>query len=567
MVASHRDIQQQWPLGLQGSVAIVLVACALRLGCVFSDFSAARPIETASSRWFHPDMHLLQGGVRIYEGDIVGEVQEEPHVRPTSHRLVATSLVTVLDRAASPEALPPEEHKESIAGVKLAVAAENVREADGDSSLAAAAAPASLASPLPSLLEEPRPLASAKTPPNSLLMTTFQRFQSAFARSANSGRQSTDSNGKSEEHVLQIFIIAGLLIAFVAIVVCVIMTGSDSDDDKKPDSYKNNGLLLATGAGELRGHPFMPGAGIAAVSSAVPQSYPPRSSPGRVSLTGGEGLLQQHIPRLNLNLVQDAGSGSLQYCPAPLGFFSGPFVGDIQNDEADRGPGEPRSLPQQDGYTIASPGGSEGNRSTGVAAISDVPPPLCPVLVLPVSEARFAVPMQSLTKVDPKGFDILGLSGNPLLHAAVRRSQLGGCFLEVGMAHAHSSPRATIGPVTDSASASSGWEIHGPNGAFYGMLDSLPGGAHVVTHGGGDQTSGQPASKSAARQVMVIDGDVTSKRFTVTSGTGRALASATVSNNHFDAELLECRVLPNVDGILVLSCLLAVVLLSPGAGF
>jgi len=245
---------------------------------------------------------------------------------------------------------------------------------------------------------------------------------------------------------------------------------------------------------------------------------------------------------------------------------------------------------------LSSSAAADGRTSAGSAATSGLPPPLCPALVLPVSEARFAVPLQALTRVDPKGFDILGLSGNPLLHAAFRRSAAGST-LEVAMAHAHSSPRATVGPVStnlDDGAASdgpvSGWDIRGPNGAFYGMLIPLASGAHVVQVGGGVERQnpggsgsgwGAPAPASApvppplgskgstkaaaGRQVMVIEGDIASKRLSVTSSGGRTLAAVSVARNASDAELLELRVHPNVDGILVLSCVLAVILLAPGS--
>lgn len=172
------------------------------------------------------------------------------------------------------------------------------------------------------------------------------------------------------------------------------------------------------------------------------------------------------------------------------------------------------------------------------------PPALCPTLVLPACEARFAVPLHILAQIDDGEFDILGMSGSPLLRAAVRKSPTGK-VLELMMAHAHSSPRAVVGPLVHG-----GLDICGPGGSFYGRLEPQASGTYAVTIEG------------SSHQVMCIDGDVSARRLTVTSHDCRPLASASIDDHFGDIEHLELRIHPGVDAVLVISCVLAVFILG-----
>jgi len=183
----------------------------------------------------------------------------------------------------------------------------------------------------------------------------------------------------------------------------------------------------------------------------------------------------------------------------------------------------------------------------GIEGPMGVPPPLCPTLVLPVCEARFGVNMNDLAALTQEGeIDIVGLSGNPLLRAAVKKVH-GNRRLEISMPEAGSAPRATVGPA---AQGSRSLELRALKGAFYGMLEMRNTGACYVVKDGG--------------VVLTIDGDTDSLQLSIKSGQGISLASVRCSQEFLgEVDHVEVRVEPGVDTVLVLSCVLAVLLLSP----
>lgn len=189
---------------------------------------------------------------------------------------------------------------------------------------------------------------------------------------------------------------------------------------------------------------------------------------------------------------------------------------------------------------------------TGAASSVGLPPPLCPTLVLPVCEARFGVRLYDLAQVSSEGaLNIVGLSGNQLLRAAVRTSG-SRRTLEISMPEAGSAPRATVGPPMQEYTTEASTrvlEIRGFKGAFYGTLEMRQSGACYVTQSG--------------RTIMAIDGETDSLQLTIKSYTGQALASVRCSNEPFGGvDHVEVRVEPGVDPVLILSCVLAVLLLS-----
>lgn len=184
-----------------------------------------------------------------------------------------------------------------------------------------------------------------------------------------------------------------------------------------------------------------------------------------------------------------------------------------------------------------------------------LPPPLCPNVVLPNCEVRVGVPMHELGKISSEGeLTIVGLSGNPLLRAALRKAE-GGRTLEISMPEPRSAPRATVGPaiqdvVGPNNTRSRAVKICGMKGAFYGMLEMRSTGACYVIKDG--------------QTVLIIDGDSESLQLAIKSGQGLPLAAVTCSSEPFGgSEHLEIRVQPGVDTVLVLACVLSVVLLSP----
>lgn len=168
------------------------------------------------------------------------------------------------------------------------------------------------------------------------------------------------------------------------------------------------------------------------------------------------------------------------------------------------------------------------------------PPPLCPTLVMPVCEARFGVPMKELAGTTTEGtLNIVGLSGNPLLRAVLKKKSL-----EICMPEKNSAPRATIAP-----SAGDGYEIRGMKGSFYGYLRVQPTGKCYVVKDG--------------QTVLLLDGDTEILSLSVKSGLGQQLASVRCSAEPFGGvEHVEIRVEPGVDTVLVLAVVLGVLLLS-----
>jgi hypothetical protein len=182
------------------------------------------------------------------------------------------------------------------------------------------------------------------------------------------------------------------------------------------------------------------------------------------------------------------------------------------------------------------------------------PPPLCPTLVMPVCEARFGIPMYELAQLASEGeLGIVGLSGNPLLRAVVKKVGAHR-MLEISMPEQNSAPRATVAPSTDSnlslMQGSRALEIRGMRGSFYGILEMRSSGACYVVKDG--------------QSVLTIDGEEHSLQLSIKSSIGAQLASVRCSAEPFGGvDHVEIRVEPGVDTVLVLSVVLAVLLLSP----
>jgi hypothetical protein len=165
--------------------------------------------------------------------------------------------------------------------------------------------------------------------------------------------------------------------------------------------------------------------------------------------------------------------------------------------------------------------------------------------------------MYQLADVKVEGeLGIVGLSGNPLLRAVVRK--VGNSrALEISMPEQNSAPRATIMPLavgselaSQSVERSRALEIRGMRGVFYGILEMRSSGACYVLKDG--------------QSVLTIDGDADSLQLSIKSGVGLQVASVRCSAEPFaGVDHVEIRVEPGVDTVLVLAVVLAVLLLSP----
>jgi len=178
----------------------------------------------------------------------------------------------------------------------------------------------------------------------------------------------------------------------------------------------------------------------------------------------------------------------------------------------------------------------------------DLSAPICPTVIMPSCEARFAVPLHALSEVSAEGsFNIMDPLGNPLFCAVVRQAH-GGRKLVISMAIPGSTPRASIGPLNGGKGDQ--LEICGPGNSFFGTLELEKNGTYLVRRGG--------------RTVMEIGGEPKSPRpgLKVLSPEGQPLASINCTlEAHNGVDHLEIRARPNVDSVLILCCVFAVVLL------
>jgi len=178
-----------------------------------------------------------------------------------------------------------------------------------------------------------------------------------------------------------------------------------------------------------------------------------------------------------------------------------------------------------------------------------VPPPLCPTLVMPVCEARFGIPMTDIARLGVEGeIDIVGLSGNPLLRSFIKVDQTNQRILEICMPEKNSAPRATVAP-SQLGLATPGYDIRGMKGSFYGFLEI--------------QSSGTCCVIKDGQTVLLLDGDTNNLQLSIKSGLGLQLASVRCSAEPFGGvDHVEIRVEPGVDTVLVLAVVLAVLVLA-----
>mmetsp|Transcript_25781 Transcript_25781/g.47127 ORF Transcript_25781/g.47127 Transcript_25781/m.47127 type:complete len:508 (-) Transcript_25781:61-1584(-) len=197
----------------------------------------------------------------------------------------------------------------------------------------------------------------------------------------------------------------------------------------------------------------------------------------------------------------------------------------------------------------ASFAGAATPQAAAVPVVRKGPPPaLCKALILPHAEARFVVVMSSLTE-DASSFEILGLSGRPLLKAAKRMMDGGSRrFVDLSMTPARSPILATAG-IFPSGYARSGSQIKvlGAGGAPYGELQK----------------------QASARYCLQVDGeqtlsmDTSGGQMVFYNPSGANIATAVKGSDQTIAdgkEHLEVRAVPGADSILILCCVLAVAL-------
>eukprot|EP00448_Togula_jolla_P037454 CAMPEP_0170624480 /NCGR_PEP_ID=MMETSP0224-20130122/30252_1 /TAXON_ID=285029 /ORGANISM="Togula jolla, Strain CCCM 725" /LENGTH=484 /DNA_ID=CAMNT_0010950999 /DNA_START=70 /DNA_END=1524 /DNA_ORIENTATION=+ len=199
-----------------------------------------------------------------------------------------------------------------------------------------------------------------------------------------------------------------------------------------------------------------------------------------------------------------------------------------------------------------SSGDGESIAPASAPSVNVAPPALCPALVLPQCEAWFAVSVEKLME-GIGSFDVLGLSGNPLLRANVRHSQGGGRTIEVSMMPGNPM-LASIGTPTEASCGPGVLEVRNSTGWLYGYLKPTARREYALVCD--DKTVLTLNSDDHGRLVLCAAG----------SSSPLARASKGMEGGVFvNAEHLQVRVDPGVDAVLMLCCVLAVVLFGGGA--
>lgn len=195
-----------------------------------------------------------------------------------------------------------------------------------------------------------------------------------------------------------------------------------------------------------------------------------------------------------------------------------------------------------------------------------LPPPVCPSLILPNTEARFLVNMESLLRLGTGKLAVRGTSGRILLEAMVKEED-GRRKLALASVGCEDDPRVRI---QTSKPPGQALEVYGRENDFYGTIESgSAGGGSFLVHAG--------------KQVMSIDlntanpADLQMTAFAMGGpgpGHGRQLGSAGRSPGQGGGSMSgptqdnwRVTVKPGADAMLITSCMLSMALLrQPGAG-
>lgn len=180
----------------------------------------------------------------------------------------------------------------------------------------------------------------------------------------------------------------------------------------------------------------------------------------------------------------------------------------------------------------------------GVPAIDAAgkPTPLCPSLVLPTSESRFAVALYELARAGADStLHVVSLSGKALLSLKIRDSSR----IEVSLAMQGDRPRCSIHVPEDEGP----FTICGQNESPYGTFSATAHNIHEVTVQG--------------QAVYSVEGNSKTLKFSVTTPKGEPVALARVNNTDYPGgDHFELRTLPGTDTVLVTAVVMAVVLFT-----
>mmetsp|Transcript_51596 Transcript_51596/g.122776 ORF Transcript_51596/g.122776 Transcript_51596/m.122776 type:complete len:425 (+) Transcript_51596:139-1413(+) len=196
---------------------------------------------------------------------------------------------------------------------------------------------------------------------------------------------------------------------------------------------------------------------------------------------------------------------------------------------------------------------------SGVSILARVesggPPPICPSLILPHTEARFQIALPSL-RGSTGQVDILGTSGRKLLHATAAPKDDRRMQLAVASIGCEDDPRTVIIadmlPTPDNPDI---MEVYSRGGELYGSLLYTEERLYLR----------HAASRDAIVMVVEIE-DLSEMRMIAHAGESQLLATAGTrlqvgGRSPENVETLKLQVKPAADAVLIMSCMLAKILL------
>jgi len=181
------------------------------------------------------------------------------------------------------------------------------------------------------------------------------------------------------------------------------------------------------------------------------------------------------------------------------------------------------------------------------------PPPICPTLILPKTEARLLIAVSSLHDPKAEMIDIVSTSQKKLLTLSIGCQADGGKFLSISSTGTEDDPRASVYHTKDESSTPV-LRIDGKRGAPYGILKEdaslarLAPDSHVyILH-----YDGQPAL-----QVKTTGDALTDFVASAPGDWNAVLARASL-----EADTWKIQITAGADGILMMSCFLGLMLLK-----
>jgi hypothetical protein len=189
-------------------------------------------------------------------------------------------------------------------------------------------------------------------------------------------------------------------------------------------------------------------------------------------------------------------------------------------------------------------------------------PPICPQFILPRTESRFTVPIESLMKAMKASavVDIKGTSGRKLLHCCVDEEN-GSRKLTIASANAEDDPRVTILAPPRSQpenTSSSPLEIYGRNSEFYGTLRFDQGRAVLHNQQIGQVVMSLMMDDPAQLSIVALQANTDDEL--ARAGKNVQVSKRNVVATHATWNLV---VGPQCDAVLISACMLAYIVLLP----